>query len=431
MPSSTTEARDIYDLLGISPEASPKMAQAMYWARIRELREAERAGEPNARDEIEQLNDALQIISDDSRRVAYNRGEELPEPGTTATSGATPIPARRGKRSPRAVAVGAGIFAASMVALFATDAAGMELLARPVPPLIFILVIGTLGAGLVGAGLQRRLLRTPFDVLELAPGATPEDIDFAYRTLASSWLAQLRNAPDLALESLEQLDRAYTLAMAPHVDSLSRGGGANLAQAVRGLAAWLRGRDWQQVAGGAVAVTGRLVAGTARVVSWGVTSMIAVYRGEEVARFGQEEHEAPEIQLDLQRRLSASVHVLAQEGLEQPRETGQVSTAGGLYEIVLETPVGARRVGLGERPLRIGSAADADIAVELVDEADGNEQVLLWVNGEDLVLHATAGATCTVNGTPSTWARLEVGDAITIGATMLQVQRAQRVEPAA
>jgi len=425
------------------------MAQAMYWTRIRELREAERAGDLNARDEIEQLNEALQIISDDSRRAAYNRGET-----EDASEQATPAKDRRRKRSPRLMAIGAGAFLASAATLFGAHNAGVDLVAMPVPPLAFILVIGSLGAGLVGAGLQRRVIETPFDILELAPDATAEDIDFAYRTLAGSWLAQLRTAPELALKSLDQLDRAYRAAMARHVAqaakvskaagagdaaspeakatrsggiSVPRAGGAirigdGVSEAARAFAASLRDRDWQQMGRQTVVLAQQAGTGAVRATQWGIEALIAVYRGEQV-NFGGQEEEEPEIQVDLQRRLSASVQVLAQETMEQPREIELSPSQEGLYEIVLETPVGARRVPVGERPLRIGSASDADIAID-ESESGGNEQVLLWVNGQDLVLHATAGASCMVNGTPSTWARLEPGDAIAIGGTVLKVEPA-------
>ena len=91
--------------------------------------------------------------------------------------------------------------------------------------------------------------------------------------------------------------------------------------------------------------------------------------------------------------------------------------------LVLQSAAGARRIPIGERPLSVGSSGTCDLVLPEHDDV-APEHALIWQLGEDVVLHVVAiGAACSVNGEPSTWARLDDGDTIEIGASRLKIEQ--------
>lgn len=91
--------------------------------------------------------------------------------------------------------------------------------------------------------------------------------------------------------------------------------------------------------------------------------------------------------------------------------------------LVLQSAAGAHRIPIGERPLSVGSSGTCDLVLPEHDDV-APEHALIWQLGEDVVLHVVAiGAACSVNGEPSTWARLDDGDTIEIGASRLKIEQ--------
>ncbi|MCG8548466.1 MAG: lytic transglycosylase domain-containing protein [Alphaproteobacteria bacterium] len=122
----------------------------------------------------------------------------------------------------------------------------------------------------------------------------------------------------------------------------------------------------------------------------------------------------------LERRLSATVHQLAQESVGEAAETPPARR----FALALESAAGTRRIGVSDRPVRIGVGPEVDVVVPgTAAGSEPREYALIWASGNDLVLHASGrDEECRVNGDPVTWARLDEGDAIAVAGIVLVVQ---------
>ena len=453
---------DIYEVLGVSRDVSPVMAQTMYWARISELRREEARGDLEARRRINELNIALQIILDPSRRAQYDdSGVITTDPDVAEIEPRKPSQLRR-------VAWRGGI------AVLPGVAAGLLTLLMTSEPIIAVIVAvaPVLAAALISTTTEAVDRSEPLEVLELREGATPDQIDLAYQTLVGLWLARVGASPDQAVHELDRLDRAYADALeqalelheqeedarqhgtlrwlagvAGHASRRSlRAAGAG-GRTLAGGARWaLRrpvGRVSRDAAGGVARTVGPASTKTAgrlqRVVGRGAEATARVAgdvagsvaggaqrAGEELAALEDQEATADQgLTVDIERRLRASIHAVAQQAVEPPPEVPEISLEGKRVRIVLDSAVGSRRIPVDDRPIRIGPSQDADIMVDAGDDADAAdfEDTLIWVSGGELVLHATPGGLlCLVNGGPVTWARLDHDDVVTIGHTTFRVE---------
>ena len=449
---------DIYEVLGVSRDVSPVMAQTMYWARISELRRDEARGDLEARRRINELNIALQIILDPSRRAQY---EDF---GVITTDADVSELEPRKPSQLRRIALRGGI------AVLPGVAAGLLTLLMTNQPLIAVIVAvaPVLAAALISTTTEAVEHSEPLEVLELREGATPDQIDLAYRTLVGLWLARVGASPDQAVHELDRLDRAYADALeqalelhekadeqqhgtlhwltgvagyASHHSLRAAGaGGRTLAVGVRwalrrplgrvsrdtaGEVARTVGPASSKTAGRLQRAIGRGAEATARVAGDVAGSVAggAQRASEELAALEDQEATADQgLTVDIERRLRVSIHAVAQQAVEPPPEAPEISLEGKRVRIVLDSAVGSRRIPVDDHPIRIGPSQDADIMVDAGDVADVAD-TLLWVSGGELVLHATPGGLlCLVNGEPVTWARLDHDDVLTIGHTTFRVE---------
>lgn len=452
-------ARDVYEVLGVSSSVSPIVAQAIYWARISELREEERAGDESARERIDELSAALEIVMDHERRARYDRGEERsrtqraddeanPGDGVETSSGRSGL--RRQMRIAAATLAFAAALGISVLGATGEPLAGIAAIA--VPPMLYLLAL---------ARPQRERL-DPFRVLELAREAEPEEIDLAYVTLVSSGLSRLPSEPEHVVRELDRLDAAYAQAMGTFLGPSLRGRSVAAAQG----AAWhaghlslramlllarlsLRGVAWvlARVGGGVGWALRRRRHTPPRMLerATGAASRSADRLGRTARQAGaqatvrsrrrqQEEQEAGLVrgqvqdrlaamepgQSSLEQRLSATVHALAQESVGGDAEVRPARR----YALALESAAGTRRIGVSDRPVRIGTGPEVDIVPPGTAAGDEpREYALIWASGNDLVLHASGrDEECRVNGEPVTWARLDDGDTIAVAGMVLAVQ---------
>ena len=430
---------NIYDVLGVSPDVSPVVAQTMHWARISELRREEEAGDLEARRRISELNTALQIILDEERRADYDRLGVIVRPND-----GEPIQAPAGRSELRKAAWQAAL------AIIPGAAAGLLTLVLTGEPFIAVIVAAApvLAAALLATSRVIEDL-DPLEVLELAPDAGPDQVDLAYRTLVSVWLSRVGSQPDEALNHLERLDRAYPKALER---ALEIGGVEGFVPAPEdaGPLRWFVG-----VLGGAARQTGRVVFAVVRKVasislrpvagrtsgrmrgalgrgarlttkaSQGVASSAVRARdraADELAAIEETEAEAESSPtIDLERRLRASIHAVAEQAAEEAAEP-VAELEGRRFWLVLESAVGSRRIPVDDHPVRIGSSENADIMVDPTQAGSG-EDALIWVNAGELVLHnAPGGLDCKVNGEPVTWARLDAADLVSIAGVAFRVE---------
>ena len=455
-------ALDIYEVLGVSRDVSPVMAQTMYWARVSELRRDEARGDLEARRLINQLNIALQIILDPERRTQYEDYGVI-----TSDVDAPELEPREPSQFRRAGLRGG-------IAVLPGVAAGLLSLLLTGEPIVAVIVAvaPVLAAALISTTTEAVESSKPLDVLELREGATLDQIDLAYRTLVGLWLARVGASPDQAVHELDRLDRAYADALERALDTREKEerrqagtgrwlGGVAAATGRQGLRAtvaggrmlgggarWVLrrpvGRASRQAAGGVARTVGpastktagrlqravgRGAEATARAasdVAGSVTGSVAggAHRvGEELAALEHKEATAEgSLTVDIERRLRANIHAVAQQAVEPAPEAPDESLDDTRVRLVLDSAVGPRRIPVQDRPIRIGPGKDADIMVDAGDATDVDD-TLIWVSGGELVLHATPGAlVCLVNGEPVTWARLDHDDAVTIGHTSFRVE---------
>ena len=432
---------NIYEALGVSPDVSPIVAQTMYWARISELRREEEAGDLEARRRISELNTALQIILDKERRAEYDRLGVIVRPDD-----GEPIAAPAGHSELRKAAWQAAL------AIIPGAAAGLLTLVLTGEPFIAVIVAAApvLAAALLATTRAIEDL-DPLEVLELAPDAGPDQVDLAYRTLVSVWLSRVGSQPDEAVQYLERLDRAYPKALERALEiggiegfmpAQQDAGPLRWFVGVLGAAARQTGRGVFAVVRKGASISVRPVAGRASgrmrgaldrgaelttKASQGVSSTAVRARdraADELTAIEEAEADADASPtIDLERRLRASIHAVAEQAAEEAAEPEEESEPPRFW-LVLESAVGSRRISVDDHPVRIGSSENADIMVDAT-QADGAADALIWVNAGELVLHnAPGGLNCTVNGEPVTWARLDAADLINIAGTAFRIEDA-------
>ena len=445
---------DIYEVLGVSRDASPVMARAMYWSRIAALKKEEEAGDLEARRRINELNLALEIILDPDRRADYEEYEE-------AHGSAEHVEQTRPKRSAwrrvawqAAIAVVPGAFA-GLLSLIVIGEPFVAVIVAAAPVLAAALIASATG------GYDDN--EDPLDVLELAADASPDKIDLAYRTLASVWLSRVGTQPEESVRALDRLDGAYAQALeiggfGDLRERSLRGWlgsslGLGIAKAAGGAyttVRWTAGRALRPLTSRAAARAGRRVrgavgrsgeatagaggrlrslfsrggvaaAGTARRVSE-VAGQARDRAAEELDAFEDQEARAEtRPTVDIERRLRASIQAVAQQAVEQTEQPAE-EFEGRHFRLVLDSAAGSRRVPVYDHPVRIGASDSSDIMVDPGDAAAG-EDTLIWVSGRELVLHtASGGLTCRVNDEPVTWARLDEGDIVSVGDTSFRVE---------
>lgn len=430
---------DIYQVLGLRPDASALLAREMYWSRIQPLLDPERRDDPDARATIESLNRALAIISDQRLRTDYDLRHGV-------------APSRAPVAPPAALRVLRGLWRLLLVSGLAS---AIGLLGSQWSWTAAGVGTGILGAVSLALWVGSAVTRprpTPFERLGVGDDASRRDLDVAYQARAQELLIRLGHDPRAAAE-LNALDRHYIDAMrfliAPD------------------LAPKKRAPAWLEPLGEYVAALAARAAGSARETAWRLTraasgrarrmgadalkraSRPAPPRAERAAPT-QETHQAPaavattpteapterrgllrrEIpespQVDLERRLAASLKAntleIAVASAPPPVEADAPPAARTAAYLLLYASAGVRRVPIAERPIRIGSANDCDL---VLPERSGvaPEHALLWRRGDAVVLHVTDPAgKCSVNGRNSTWATLEHGDELRLGEIELHIE---------
>ena len=398
MAAESKQERDIYELLGVEPNVSTKLAQDMYWRRVNSYLDADRTGDPTARAAISELNEALAIILDADRRATYDSERKALTPAQPARA-----PERRAKyRGLATLALVPVIGAAMWLAL---------------------LLSGTLASVIVGVvGIVALLLaarwansetvqgQSPFRMLQLRDDASVDDVEAAYHAQVSHLLLRVRN-DRRALRELEALDRAYLGAL----ESIARGGAAGSGSDLltRGVAAGgnsiARGLEWLGNALTSVLATiaRRLVGGVG-----------AASRAGWKAATRSDGAPASDA-VDIERRLATSFRDAAVRAAE-PHTEAPVVDPLVRASLILESAAGTRRVPLRAGPLSIGSDSNCD----LVLRQDGvlPEHAIAWLRDGVVMLHVVhQGAHSLVNGHPSSWAMLEDGDTVELGDAVLRI----------
>ena len=397
---------------------------------------------------------------DHERRQRYDRGEERSRAQLAADEAGGgagvveappgPSPLRRRMRIAAATLAFAAALGVSVLAGTGQPLAGVA--AIVLPPSLYLLLLMR----------PRRERIDPFRVLELARDAEPDAIDLAYVTLVSSGLSRLPSEPEHVVRELDRLDAAYARAMGTFLGPSRR----RRATAVTRRAGWraaqltlraglllarlaLHALAWTLArAGGGVGrmlrrrrhAPPRMLERATGVASRGADRLgrSAHFAGARATartrRREEEEVEAGIVRLQvreriaamdpaeasLEQRLSATVHALAQESVGGVAEVRPMRR----YALALESAAGTRRIGVSDRPVRIGTGPDVDIVPPGTAAGDEpREYALIWPNGNGLVLHASGrDEECRVNGEPVTWARLDDGDTIAVAGMVLAVQ---------
>lgn len=470
-----------YAVLGVSSSVSQVVAHEMYWTRIKQLVEAERSGNPDVRVQIEALNAALAIVTNPERRAAYDADVGRRDAAVRAEEAGPPEETHEHTHGPgltgtvTLAVIGSGVawlVLGGIVAALALSVALTTILAVHLMTVRGRVVVrdafGQLQLApdasraetdLAYSALTNALLshiRTETDVIRRL-----EALDKAYVTAVAS-LAQ----------EVEERRRRIRDAVTDGVSTL----GTWTGQAGRWLGRYAAqyatiasGYAWRGLAAGgrSGARWARPAAGRAGAAVWQRARPQAV---RDAAQRRMETRTLPgpalppaaaaaEAGIDVNRRLGGAVEtapapapepatppvaaprperptagdtlagretlVASEPAVEAPQQAPVQAPERRVAQstLVLESAAGARRIPIGERPLSIGSSSTCDLVLPEHDDV-APEHALIWQLGEDVVLHVVAiGAACSVNGEPSTWARLEDRDTIEIGASRLQIEQ--------
>jgi hypothetical protein len=422
---------DIYALLGIRADASRLLAREMYWARVQALHGEDDS--PAARQEIEALNEALAIIMDDGLRAAYDVQRPNAEVSARDVVPAAPdVPRKRDK-------------GALLPAVLTLVVVGVALTIWPVSLAWTIAVTAIALVSTTACFLQSSPLKIqsgPLDVLRLLPGAAPADIDLAYRARAQELLIEVTRNIE-ALHDLDRLDRAYVQVMglalgtslvsttpdvvpAPRRRSLVASPG-RLALRTAITAAGLIASAARGAVSAARPLSRRAASTGHRAEGWVRHRVHAA--AEAAGREAQQMQERrragapPPPTIDLDQRLAASFKASAIQIAESaaPAPPSTAAIAAPSVWLLLTAAAGTRRVPVGDRPLRIGSAPECDLV--LPERAGVSpEHVMIWRHGDAVILHVTdPQAECQVNGDTVTWARLDDGDEVRVGTVVLRI----------
>jgi hypothetical protein len=405
---SSEPTTNIYELLGVARDASPLLANELYWSKIPALLEAERRGEPGARASIDALSEALSIVSDQQRRGEYDVTlEPMPPPP------APPAPPR-GRR----LASGLLVVTAWVASLLVFLAAGPVLaLVPPAVALLALLMARTF------ARAERTAQRSAFSVLQLGESASPAAIDLAYQSHAHALLARARRDPN-ALPELSALDEAYLRAMSSTL-SRSQDAPARSDERRRSIR-WLRDalRWAARLLTLAFALGAGLLARAFRAVAIGAARAagerlpFSVSRRSQPRGAGAARRIAPGLAAEFR---ATSRRVAETDAAAEADRSVASADSPSRFSLLLNSPAGTRGMDVGERPLRIGSRDDCDHVLPRVDGV-APEHVMIWRHHDSLVLHVIdPNASCVVNGRRTTWARLEDGDVVGIGSAVFWV----------
>ncbi len=407
------EARDIYELLGIDSSASATLAQDVYWRRVNAYLDADRAGDPEARAAIAELNAALAIVIDRDRRAEYDqqRRQRFGDPASSLAASE----ARARQRS--LVVVGL----VPLVGIAMWLAIGINTAAAVVAGLAGIVVL-LLAAHWANKEIVAGV--SPFRLLHLREDATLEDLQGGYQSEVGRLLIRARFDRN-AIRDLEHLDQAYLRA----TDLIARGEsgapsslpeqwtgrlGGLLVRGVRGSGERLSAFSILVVRG-LVPATNRLGRITGKTVHAGWTTAA---RHSPAGRSAERTREV-ERRLDSAFRDVTERIAVADPSAEAAQPTSE-QRPRIRAALVLESSAGRRIVPVGGVPLRIGS----DGACDLVLRQDGvmPEHAMAWVRDGAIVLHVIhQHASCLVNGEPTTWAMLEDGDEVRFGEAKVTV----------
>lgn len=411
--------RSPYEVLGISPGASIVLARELYWKKIGEQMEAERQGDPGARQSIQELNQALaSVLADHGGVVAPASAPRRERQAAPRRSTAAPVVT---------LLVGAALTVLAWVAI---------------APIVGI-AIGVASMAVVAlitrrTAPDRRHLWDPLPALQLGADATVEEIHIAYQVIAQVLLGRVRTNPE-ALRELTVLDEAYAVAL------VRASGGEVSVPGPAGPSA--AGRSLGQ-AGGAAASAGRAGASATASGLVGVGRALASMGLWLRRQVSGAEAPSPEVQRDelaeavgqvqLDRRLQVGFRNTATQlamgtshatdatteagvTIREEGATAAPAGAGQTAFLALTGGSGTRRVPLGGMPVRIGSDDSCDVVLH--DEAVLDEHALIWWRDDLLLLHALDPAEpCLVNARPTSWATLENGDVLQIGSTVMRIE---------
>jgi curved DNA-binding protein CbpA len=400
---------DIYRVLGVAPNASPRLAREMYWVRIAQYLEADRRGDREARRAIEELNAALAIMLDDRLRAEY---DELREQETHLGAGEASRP---------------GDVRWLIVAVSGLAASALTFVALDLTPAVLVLATGLAVAALmIRRGRRTRGGRSdPSLLLQLPEAAPPEDIDIAYRTRVEELLSRLRFDASVLAE-LELLDDAYGRAIARSVrDRSPRGGPLEPGRGRRGGAfrrAWLAGARAVR----ASAARSRVSRAAVRRRRHAIVSRAARAMPAALRR-GHVELPASLRDVDLDRRIAAGFKRAGRSDVQPPGsdEPSPQHVAGAPAYLLLRAAGGTRRIPIGRSPLRIGSDDVCDVVLPSWAGVSP-EHATVWRRDDALILHVVdPSATCTVNGRALAWAVLDDGDELQLGEITLAIEVGQ------
>lgn len=347
----------IYHVLGVRPNASLSLARELYWRRVARLRDAGlQQGE--LEEAFAELNRALEIIMDKERRTGYDALHNIARPPTE------PAPA-----SPRALAI-----QSTLAATTAILAGGQ--MTGPAVVGVAMTAWSAVMAGSYALALRRSGQLDALAVLQLSEGASLDDVEAAYQTLASVLLAHAGETPNI-IRQLETLDRAY-ISATTLLAARSAGVAPPRVRTVRGGRRAMRSRVIQS----------RLHALAA------VTVSTALSRAAES-------------------RFASAATRLASTASDQ-------AVDHTLARLSLTVPGGRSAVSVTDRPRVLGRSPGCDLTLVGIDVAP--QHAIVWRTDGLLVLHVMEPvATVTVNGRPMRWAILEDGDLIEVGMSQIRV----------
>jgi len=403
------ETRDIYELLGIDPRASTALAQDVYWRRVNAYLDADRAGDPEAREAIAELNAALAIVLDGSRRAEYDE-----EHRRSSASGDRLVDSEARARRRSLVVVGL-VPLVGIAMWFALGVSTAVAVATGLAGGAILLLAAHWANKEIVAGMS------PFRVLHLREGATLEDLQGAYQSEVGRLLIRARFDRN-AIRELDHLDKAYLQAE----ELIARGESSappSLPQRLTGRVGTSLGRGAQGIAHGLVTLSMFVVRGLTVVgVRLSAVASGAIHAGWQGAARRSPAGRAAERDGEVERRLDSAFREVTEriavaapppEVASEPRSTTRAA-------LVLESPAGKRSVPIGSVPLRIGSSGDCDLVLR--QEGVMPEHAMAWVRDGSIVLHVIhQHATCLVNGEPTTWAMLDDGDEVWFGEAKVRI----------